>query len=342
MDTTQMVKAANKAVVNAPTKEDQRKRVLRAPSLVVGDLVKKYEVQIREALGRAMDPERFTRLLITVIAQNPNLLRAVNEAPQTLIGAILSCAQLGLEPNTPLGHCYLIPYFEKDKVASADAGHEVFKMKVNLQLGYQGTLVLSYRSGDIAEVDTQTVYEKDFFKYQLGTNRFIQHVPFDGEDPGEAVKYYAVIKLKSGGVLFKVWSKSQVMSHAKKFAKSWNNKYQKFFGPWADNFDAMAKKTVLLDCLKLAPKSSSLAQQLAADNTTKSVSLDQGDFNVLAQRNEDFALNGDRKESKAIAYVGDDDPAVASVETPSEKPVDAVPAAKPSGSSGVMTQEPLF
>lgn len=300
MNTNALKVSAAKVAASAPTKEEQKAKVVRPPSQVVNDLLSKYSGMIREALGKAMDPERFTRLLVTVIAQDPNLLRAVNECPASLIGAILTAATLGLEPNTALGHGYLITYFQKNKTRSQEAGYDVYEMRVSFQLGYQGVLVLAYRSGDIADVDAQVVYEKDQFKYQLGTNRFINHVPSEDADPGNPVRYYAVIQLKSGGQLFKVWSVNQIMEHAKKFSKSFNGRTGHFFGPWADNFNAMAKKTVLLDCLKLAPKSSSFSAQLAVDNSTKSVAATAEHVDILNQRNEEYLLDGEATEKVAL------------------------------------------
>ena len=49
----------------------------------------------------------------------------------------MQSAQLGLEPNTNLGHAYLIPYYDKN------SGKKI----VNLQLGYMGLLDLAHRSG---------------------------------------------------------------------------------------------------------------------------------------------------------------------------------------------------
>ncbi len=268
-------KAAQTQNANAaPDKEAQRAanaKVL-APTEVAGNLVNKYKTQIAEALGDPKVAERFVRLVINVIARDPKLIRAVNECPASLIGAILVAAQLGLEPNTPLGEAFLIPYFEKDKVESQRAGRDVWKMRINFQMGVQGVLKLAYRSGDVVSVVAEEVHERDFFKCQQGTDPFLTHIPYDGaEDPGEITKIYAVIRLKSGGALFKVWSCEKILTHAQKFSKSYDAARDRFIGPWADNFFSMGKKTVLLDCLKYAPKSATLAAQLSADNATKSV-----------------------------------------------------------------------
>ena len=46
-----------------------------------------------------MTPERFTRIAMTAVTQNEKLAECT---PQSFIGAMLTSAQLGLEPNTPL------------------------------------------------------------------------------------------------------------------------------------------------------------------------------------------------------------------------------------------------
>ena len=64
--------------------------------------------QIRKALPSIMTPERFTRITITAIQNNPKLAQC---SPVSFLTAMMNAAQLGLEPNTPLGQAYLIPYW---------------------------------------------------------------------------------------------------------------------------------------------------------------------------------------------------------------------------------------
>ena len=66
--------------------------------------------------------------------------------------------------------------------------------------------------------------------------------------------------------------KFRVVEHAKKFSKSYNKKTGTFSGPWASDFDSMAKKTVLLQALKYAPKASEdamFANAFTMDNTVR-------------------------------------------------------------------------
>lgn len=285
----------------------EKKEKVKSPSEQASGLLNMYQAQIIEALGDPKIAKRFARCVINAIGRDPKLITAMHECPKSLVGSILMAAQLGLEPNTPLQQCFLIPYFEKNKAT------EKYEMRVNLQLGYQGVLALSYRSGDVLAVYSEEVYQKDEWSQQKGTDPFIHHVPYEGAgDAGPVVRYYAVVKLKNGGTLFKVWRADKVMDHAKKFSKSFNLKTGQFYGPWADNFDSMAKKTVLLDALKLCPKSAEFAERLAADSSTKSVPFSATNVNMLLERNEAF--------DNEVVFEAQDEAPVSSEEVAEEEP----------------------
>ena len=59
-------------------------------------------------------------------------------------------------------------------------------------------------------------------------------------------------------------SHDDVLKHAKKFSKTFNN------GPWQSDFESMAKKTVLKQALKYAPLSTELVSKINTDETVKS------------------------------------------------------------------------
>lgn len=268
METDSLAKAAKAAASEGKTggavaKKPEQKNT---PALFIKQLIEKQKDGIAQALPSVMTPERFTRIVTTAMSTNPKLQDAAVQSPMTLLGAMMTAAQLGVEPNTPLGEAYLIPFNNSRKVG----GQWVKKMEVSFQLGVKGLANLFFRSGEALSIDTETVYAKDTFHYELGLNATLKHIPSDEEDRGPATHYYAVVKMKSGGVLFKVWSRNQVLAHAKRFSKSWSAQYQKFSGPWESDFDAMAKKTVLKDCLKYAPMKSEFAKAFSMDDSVKS------------------------------------------------------------------------
>lgn len=212
--------------------------------------IKSMEGEIKRALPSVITPERFTRMVLSALSTNPKLAACT---PKSFLGAMMSAAQLGLEPNTPLGQAYLIPYRNK----GVD--------EVQFQIGYKGLVDLAYRSGEVEVVQAQTVYENDKFECEYGLEPKLVHVPADG-DRGEAVKVYAMFKTKSGGYGFEVMSMEDCRKHAMAYSQAYKNGYS---SPWSTNFEEMAKKTVLKRVLKYAPLKSDFVKGIVQDGTIK-------------------------------------------------------------------------
>ena len=251
-------------------KTDEQKRTLAAQKpTTLKDYINKYVPEIEKALPSCgVTPERFARLMTSALSASPQLASCT---PQSFLGAMMTAASLGLEPNTPLGQAYLIPY----------------KDNATFQLGYHGLLALCYRSGQIKSVTAETVYKNDFFEYELGLDSKLVHRPCMDGNRGEAVAYYAVYKTKDDGYGFAVMSKADVEEHRKKFSKAQNS-------PWNTNFDEMAKKTVLKRCLKYAPISSDLMRQVANDETIKTAFRmeDQSGDSILDVQGDPIPADG--------------------------------------------------
>ena len=220
-----------------------------SPVKAMGDLLKRMHTQIEKALPSVITPERFTRIALTAYSRNEKLQECTAES---FLGSMMQAAQLGVEPNTPLGQAYLIPYRNKGV------------MEVQFQLGYRGMIDLAYRSGEVQNIQAHEVYENDTFEYELGLEPKLRHVPAL-KDRGNVILYYAVFKLTNGGVGFEVMSKEDVEAFAKKKSKTYGT------GPWQSDFDAMAKKTLVKRLLKFAPLKSDFVRAVTADETIKSV-----------------------------------------------------------------------
>lgn len=213
-------------------------------------LLKSMEKQIKAALPSVLTPERFTRMVFTAMSTTPKLLECSQES---FIGAVMQSAQLGLEPNTPLGQAWLLPY--------KNHGH----LECQFQLGYKGLIDLAYRSGEVTIVDAHEVCENDLFNYEFGLNAQCSHKPAL-VDRGKVIAYYGMFKTKLGGFGFQVMSMEEVQAFAKKESQS----YGSSFSPWHTYFDEMAKKTVLKRALKYAPMKTEFMRQITADETVKS------------------------------------------------------------------------
>lgn len=213
----------------------------------IRSLIKSMEGEIAKALPSVITPERFTRITLSALSTNPNLSKC---SANSFLAAMMTAAQLGVEPNTPLGQAYLIPYRNHGR------------LECQFQLGYKGLIDLAYRSGEVKMIQAHTVYENDDFTYELGLEPKLHHIPAKS-DRGAPIFFYAVFHTKDDGYGFEVMSIEDVQTHAQKYSKSYEN------GPWQTNFEEMAKKTVLKRVLKYAPLKSDFVRAISTDETIK-------------------------------------------------------------------------
>ena len=241
---------AQTKITEAIAKQENNK-LENAPKKNLLAKIEKMAPAIKAALPTVITPERFTRMVLSAVSSNPKLQQC---EPNSFLGAMMQAAQLGLEPNTPLGQAYIIPY----NVRKRDV------LVAQFQIGYKGLIDLAYRSGQVTIIDAQVVYENDEFEYELGLEPKLKHKPAL-ENRGNPKLYYAMFRTKDGGFGFQVMSYADCAAHARRFSKSYSD------GPWKTNFDEMAKKTVLKKALKYAPLKSDFSRQLNADDSVKSV-----------------------------------------------------------------------
>jgi recombination protein RecT len=208
----------------------------------------RFKHEIARALPEIIKPERFIRTVITAMQTTKNLSSCTTNS---FISATLMCAQLGLEPNTPLGRAYLIPYRNHGQ------------LEVQFQVGYRGLIELAWRSDMVTDIQAREVYPNDDFSVEFGDVNSITHHPQEHDENAQPIYYYAVVKIRGGGKSLAVMSHKEVEQFAKKFSKAYNN------GPWQTNFDAMAKKTVLKQALKYAPMSVEMSDAIGMDEHIK-------------------------------------------------------------------------
>ena len=226
----------------------------------IGALIEKLKPQIAKALPKHVTPDRIARVALTAVRVNPKLGMC---NATSLLGSIMVSAQLGLEINSPLGEAYLIPYLDKKRNTT----------EAQFQIGYKGLLKLAHNCGQYKQITTNAVDEADEFSYAYGLVPELKHIPAD-KPTGNIVKYYAVYHLTNGGFDFKVWSHNKAEAHGKQYSKSYSN------GPWKTNFDQMAMKSVLIDLLRMAPKSIELARATVSDNQMFTVNPNDPDLNL--------------------------------------------------------------
>lgn len=224
-------------------KQDEKKSTEIVPVNAKADqvrmLLEKAKPQIAVALPRHLSADRMLRIAMTSIRRTPTLLACTQ---QSLLGAVMQAAQLGLECDGVLGHAYLVP----------------FKGVVQLIVGYKGLIDLARRSGQLSTIFARIVYSKDQFEYAYGLTERLEHIPSGETDPGEVLAVYAVARLKDGGTQFEVMTRAEVDAiRARSQAKD--------SGPWVTDFAEMAKKTCLRRLCKMLPASVELSRAVALD-----------------------------------------------------------------------------
>ncbi|MCH5188284.1 MAG: recombinase RecT [Oscillospiraceae bacterium] len=207
----------------------------------MNDYIKAYEKEIAKVLPSSVTTESFAISCAAVLTKAPALAACT---PRSLIGALLTAAQLGLEPNTPLGQAYILP-----------AGKEC-----RFHLGYRGLLALAHRSCQLMSLEAHTVHENDEFEYEFGLEPKLRHRPSMG-DRGEMVAVYACYRLTGGCCGFEVMSKADIDRHRGKFGDSSDS------GLWDKAYEEMCKKTVLKRLLKYAPLFGGFADAMNADGS---------------------------------------------------------------------------
>jgi len=211
------------------------------------------KTQLQQVAAAHMKPERMMRLMANAIRTTPKLGEC---DPMSLLGGLMTCAGLGLEPNTLMGHAYLIPFKNNRKKIT----------EVQLVVGYKGLIDLARRSGHITSISANIHYSDDeVWEYEEGTEARLRHIP--GAQEGDKRHAYAIAKFRDGGHAYVVlpWAKvmkirdgSQGWQTAVKFGATDRN-------PWKSHEDEMAKKTAIRALAKYLPLSVEFRDALTVD-----------------------------------------------------------------------------
>jgi recombination protein RecT len=173
-----------------------------------------------------MQPERLARVFLAATARSPAILDCSKESTAN---ALLLCSQLGLEPNTPAGHVYLIPY-----------GKEL-----QAQIGYKGLLELVRRTGQVLRVNAQVFYRQEVESGAIKVSLeppTVEHewtgAEYGSEDIAGA---YCVIHTRNGAVYQEIMGRSDIEKTRKRnpaVAKGARS-------AWDTDYDRMARKSVI-------------------------------------------------------------------------------------------------
>jgi len=220
------------------------------------DAVKK---QINSVVG-GKNGTRFISSIVSAVQTTPALQECTN--PSILSAALLGEA-LNLSPSPQLGQFYMVPYNNR-KTGQKEA---------QFQLGYKGYLQLAERSGYYKKLNVLEIKEGELIRYDPLEEEIevdlIEDDVIREETP--TVGYYAMFEYANGFRKTMYWSKKKMLAHADRYSQAFHLnavensnpkrsrvsfedfengnfpkgdewKYSSF---WYQDFDGMAKKTML-------------------------------------------------------------------------------------------------
>lgn len=224
------------------------------------------EGQFKAALPAHIPVERFSRVVMTAIQNNPELMEVDR---RSLFNSAMRAAQDGLLPDGREGA--MVVYRDKNKGKIAQWMPMIAGLRKKVR-----------NSGEIATWDAQVVHANDAFEFELGDDPFIKHRP-SLDDPGKVIAAYSIATLKSGEKSREVMSIADINKiRARSRAKD--------SGPWVSDFEEMCRKTVARRHSKLLPMSTDLDDLIRRDDDL---------YDMEGAREEAKALNGGRPQSIA-------------------------------------------
>lgn len=210
------------------------------PVAVIRQNLNAMAPQFEAALPKHISVEKFTRVAMTAIQNNNDL---VNADRNSLFGAIVRLAQDGLLPD------------------GREAAIVLFGKQAQAMPMIAGILKKLRQSGEIAKVSAQVVYENDEFVWELGFDESVTHSPPPLSEPrGKAIGAYATAVLKDGSRLLEVMSLEEI-ERVRAVSRAKGN------GPWVSWWGEMARKTVMRRLSKRLPMSTDLEDAFDRDET---------------------------------------------------------------------------
>ena len=226
--------------------EQQRVGIVAVP---ITQRIQNLEHDFQLAMPRGLEAKRLIRDALTCL----RTIRDLDKCdPDSILGALMTCAQLGLRPGV-LGHAWPLPYWDG----------RTQQHRAQLVIGYQGLVELAHRSGSVASLVARVVRANDHFDIDYGIADTLVHKPELRGPRGPSIGYYAIVKFLSGGYTFWHMTLSEMQEHRDKYAP--RNRQGQITGPWIDHFDAQGLKTCIRLLSKYMPKTADFAEAVAAD-----------------------------------------------------------------------------
>lgn len=231
-------------------------------------LLNSSKAEITKVLPENIKSDRFITLILNYLTKNPELFDCTKHS---ILGTVILLAELGLIPDDVIGEAYM----------RAETNYRKRVKECTFIVGYKGLIALAMRAGIVSYVETATVYganqdDGDYFDYDLGLNKKLEHKPVGLEDQARITHFYSIAKMKDGDKIFKVITR-KVAEDTRDENQSFKNGDPKTVLIWTKKFDEMGMKTAIRKLFKNIPVSGSLARALAVDEAA-----DFGKQNIAA------------------------------------------------------------
>ena len=216
---------------------------------------------------------QFLSSIVSLVNADVNLQKAFYEAPMTVIQSALKAATFDLPIEPSLGYAYIVPFNKRYK---DENGEYRTRMEATFIPGYKGLVQLCLRTGAYSRVpDAVDVREGELVSYDRLTGDAVFHWEED-EDKREqlpVIGYAGYFRLKNGAEKTVYMTVKQIQAHEAKHRKgSYMTK------GWREDFDAMARKTVIRRLTSKYGLMSIQYQTGDADTVNMANSIMQGDY----------------------------------------------------------------
>lgn len=234
--TSNLIQTAQNKAVEAKKNEEGKQTI----SVMMNNFLDAEKMRSRfdDLLGKRAP--QFVSSLITLVNADQNLQRAFYEAPMTIVQAGLKAATFDLPIESSLGFAYIVPF---NNTYKGSDGQLHKKMEASFVLGYKGLVQLCLRTGAYSRIpDAVDVREGELISYDrlTGDAVFNWIEDEDERDKKPIVGYVGYFRLKNGAEKTLYMSKKQIDAHEKK-----NRKGQYMSKGWREDYEGMAKKTVI-------------------------------------------------------------------------------------------------
>ena len=220
---------------NKPEVKAQQSVSVMLNSLLDGEKMRK---RFDELLGKRTP--QFLSSLVSMINDNKDLQEAFYQSPMSVIKSALQAATYDLPIDPALGYAYIVPFNNSVK---DESGNWQKKKQATFVIGYKGMTQLCLRTGAYKSVpDAVDVREGELVSYDRLTGQAVFNW-IEDEDKREKlpiVGYAGYFQLKNGAEKTIYMSRKQIEAHEQK-----NRKGQSMGKGWREDFDAMARKTVI-------------------------------------------------------------------------------------------------